>query len=1331
MTFYVEELLFFKKFDSINIILWNCVGCNRKCYKKEKGNVIHLLSKGVVNMGRWSEKKQDKRLNKILSGHYLWRMLVLILLFNTAAIGAQVTMAKKSAEEEIRRTVQNEREYVNKTLEEYRDLLYMSVNYYHTDFVTGKIFSNYIQSICQEKEFLKGMFLLQQGEGKVYFENGNSKEAEAVFSEETRKEFTNVNRLKLTYKLDQETKQGYYLMLYPYIKQDETVVAGFVLEEFPLLREISGEYLRTDTFVWELIYDNDTGMALFQGNHDFMKLGQSFFSLDIWETDKMMYESFTTMGLGKVRDEENTSYYLYVDEYDQWRLRHIYMWDMLDIGVQFVKTHSLLPIILLVVDVFLLTAGWFWHAQIYQKKKIERIKQEMSNSGIFRFMFSSKKVFFLNLNEKLEIEEVSERMIEEMCDIPIEEAIGTNLFSILYSDGLEEFIQEHQRSKEEVSSTILSFYERKNRKKEWYFVEMQNVSDITTGKEHYLMIFFEANALLVAEQVLYAIMQNTKDFMLILNEQYEVQFISDEAKRCLGITEQVVGKNVNALPMCQLDGRNLENVLSGVTRYQSFNATVHVDTQGTKKNWWATANAFVLLRETESYGILMVLKDITEYLEKTEEVARANTIKENLLFTVSHGIKTPLNALLGSADMLLTKIRTDTEDSAYLNNMKQAVKELAGMLDEVLAFTKLDSNKMELEETEFDFVKMLEGVASEAYMLLRSKQLVFYMELAPNLPKTIYADEECLKKALSNLLHIFSVVTESGYLKLCISCEEKHLNEYYLHFELQGTGTRNEREKESNFYRSAAESNASNVTYDSNNILCEFKYYICRDILELMGSTLEDGKKDQDIAYTAFDLPLRTNAQSMIVDVEEFSQNTIAILIKDAMLQKHCIEMAQALCLTITEPKEADYILTDGKEVYEEVQNRKGKQCLVLAEKNVRRNKKYEGILTKPFSIVSFARALRFEEKPDIASDLEESIKAMTGVRNVCALVVDDNSVNRMIATNMLKLLGAEVDSAEDGIQAVKKAKEKKYDVILMDHMMPNMDGVCATEEIRALEDETAPCLIFALTADLMEQVARMFEEAGANESLAKPLDLHMLKEQFLKWLPEERIVFEEELDEGTQEQQPEQEEVQHLPQIQEVIETCPEIEVEKGLSYLQGKEEQYIKVLQATVQSLEDCLRRLPVALQGSKEQRIVVHSMKGMYFGIGAESLAKKAAILESEIKNENMTFLEEHMQQFLEEAIQLKDKLFTIFRPKEEEAQEEIVLSKKDWEQYYTEAKEALYMFDLDTALERMAPLLAGSQAETKELIRQAKQKAENFEYDESLEYLEKAKEAWSIS
>ena len=289
---------------------------------------------------------------------------------------------------------------------------------------------------------------------------------------------------------------------------------------------------------------------------------------------------------------------------------------------------------------------------------------------------------------------------------------------------------------------------------------------------------------------------------------------------------------------------------------------------------------------------------------------------------------------------------------------------------------------------------------------------------------------------------------------------------------------------------------------------------------------------------------------------------------------------------------------------------------------------------------------------------------------------------------------------------------------------MPNMDGVCATKEIRNLENGS--CLIFALTADLMEQVARMFEEAGADESLAKPLDLRTLKKKLLEWLPEEHLVFEGDEEEETKEQTEQTVTTElKLPELKAVKERCPEMQIEVGLSYLQGNEEQYRKVLQATVQSLEEGLAKLPDTPNGSKDQRILVHGMKGMYFGIGAEDLAKKAADLEAAIKQENVAFVSANVTSFIQASVELKDKLQSIFATEEKESDEKLTLSKEEYEYICDEAVQALEMFDPDTAVKHLNTLISASEGESKECMKQAKKKADNFDYEEALRLLEKGR------
>lgn len=1249
---------------------------------------------------------KDRGLEKAISGHYYWRMFCVILLFTTAAIFAQMIMGNRGIQMEIEYVVKQDKKDVEQILEKYSTMLEMSREYIVG--LSEQERDRYFSVICAKNEHIDGVIYVTEEDSVVYREDGSvvrlanicTQEELILIRENTGSRFG----------FNDMTKQNYLLLS---VQEGDTKQSiGFFFQNLELLFENIGEYLCEGTLAFEVLCEKETAKHLTQlfgsaSQEDFLE-----------RIDESQYKEIVHMsGMDKVLDKLQHQFYVYVSAYENWNFVHVYFFDVTQIGQLYLKNHSTLLGMMILVGFFLMTAGGYWHEKVYHKRRLARIKQQMSNSGIFRFMFDSKKIFLMSLDENFKIENVSEKLIDDLCDMPASEAIGNNLFFILKSNRLKEFVQEYQESGEETRNTVISFYERKYKKKAWYFVEIQNVPDEVSGENRYLLTFFEANSLLMAERVLHAIMQNTKDFMLILDEQYHVSFISEEAKRRMGIRKNVVGKLLRELPACQIDGRTLEEVLSGVTRYQPFDGTVHVDMPGEEKNWWATANAFVLTRENESYGILMVLKDITEYLEKTEEVASANKVKENLLFTVSHGIKTPLNALLGSADMLLTTMKKDAAENAYLKNMKQAVKELAGMLDEVLDFTKLDSDKMVLEEQDFDFAKMLENFASEAYISAQSRGLAFYMDISADVPESIYADEQWLKKALSNLVHIFTVMTAEGYLKLHISCEERRFDEKYLHIELEGTGTRNERTKQSEFYRNGADKSGN---YNSENILCEFKYFMCRDIVRLMGSTLEDGKKGQNKSYTSFDLPLKTNAERNIVDCMELSGKSVSILMQNRDLEEHCGNVVKELQMVQTTPDKADFLLTDGAREYSEVQKRRGKRCLAITEHVATRNKHYEGMLRQPFSIRSLAEALRFEKKAD--DSLEEEAKLLKGVKHIHALVVDDNSVNLMIATNMFKLLGATTETAEDGIQAIEKVKITKYDVILMDHLMPNMDGVCATKEIRNLENGS--CLIFALTADLMEQVARMFEEAGADESLAKPLDLRTLKKKLLEWLPEEHLVFEGDEEAEVQVEEEVKEEWK-LPELKAVKERCPEIQIEVGLSYLQGNEEQYSKVLQATVQSLEDGLAKLPDAPNGSKEQRILVHGMKGMYFGIGAEELAKKAADLEAAIKQENVAFVSANVASFIQASVELKDKLQGIFATEEQDSDEKLTLSKEEYEQLCDEAMQALEMFDPDTAIKHLNTLIAASEGEGKECMKQAKKKADNFDYEEALNLLEKGR------
>jgi CheY-like chemotaxis protein len=126
---------------------------------------------------------------------------------------------------------------------------------------------------------------------------------------------------------------------------------------------------------------------------------------------------------------------------------------------------------------------------------------------------------------------------------------------------------------------------------------------------------------------------------------------------------------------------------------------------------------------------------------------------------------------------------------------------------------------------------------------------------------------------------------------------------------------------------------------------------------------------------------------------------------------------------------------------------------------------------------------------------------------NARVLVVDNNQINLMVAAGLLEQYGIYVDRAYGGRDGIEMAKSRKYDIIFMDHMMPDVDGLDATRAIRAMGGRHKSSIIVALTANAVTEARASFIEAGMNDFLSKPIIISHLQEILLKYLPPEKIV--------------------------------------------------------------------------------------------------------------------------------------------------------------------------------------------------------------------------------
>lgn len=324
-------------------------------------------------------------------------------------------------------------------------------------------------------------------------------------------------------------------------------------------------------------------------------------------------------------------------------------------------------------------------------------------------------------------------------------------------------------------------------------------------------------------------------------------------------------------------------------------------------------------------------------------------------------------------------------------------------------------------------------------------------------------------------------------------------------------------------------------------------------------------------------------------------------------------------------------------------------------------------------------------------------------------LLVDDNELNLVVAKELLKPLRMQIDTAENGLQAVKMVRGSQYDLVLMDHMMPVMDGIEAAKAIRALpEDKYQKLPIIALTANAMVDARKEFLNAGMNGFVAKPIDFARICNQLKLWLPKDlvRDVPKEEAkklladDLSDREIQPED------PQMG--------FSFEDGVKHCGSKAAlmKTIRIFYRTIDSkankIEQCLKEGLIS-----DYVIEIHALKSSALLIGAVPLSEAAKELEDYGKQGKTEVLEEKTPDVLTLYRDLKN----ILRPyaeKEEDAKKEF--SDGEWITALQQIHQCIEQFDLDGVDQIMEQL---EEYQVPECIRESMDQLRVYVADVSLE------------
>ncbi|MDR1849366.1 MAG: response regulator [Zoogloeaceae bacterium] len=636
-------------------------------------------------------------------------------------------------------------------------------------------------------------------------------------------------------------------------------------------------------------------------------------------------------------------------------------------------------------------------------------------------------------------------------------------------------------------------------------------------------------------QTFETVMATTPSYMLISNDKAASRYISASLANWLGISRRLYKQPRPLLDL--FPDADLKKVFQEIMEQNSFVEREFSATVQGKKRWFALRSSPMA---EASVARCFEWMDITPIMEAKEEAERATLAKSQFLASVSHEIRTPMNAIIGMTELMLAN-PLDQSQVARATTVRNSAMSLLGIINDILDFSKIEARKMEIDCRPFGFPSFIYDTVTMVGMRTGSSKVVLTVVISPDIPFTLIGDDLRIRQTLTNILNNAVKYTREGSINLRVWYDEIKAGEEMptsgtpdigqgfrmlkLCFSVRDTGI-GIREEDmgklfGDFQRLDSKKNR-NVTGTGLGLA------ITRQLVEMMGgrigvqSVYGKGstfswhvlcgcaeKKDEIVPTARIEDPEKI---THVLCYEPLACNAEAL---DAMLSSlkvpHTILKDEEEAMRTFAQGNYSHVLLDlslaGRAAGVIPDYVKMAVLLWNGEKN---NSGINESLERPILITTLADLLNGRTVHEHYASIiqEEGLRGRAfKTRDVCVLVVDDNQVNLIVAAGLLEQYGIHVEQADGGRAGIEMAKAKEYDIIFMDHMMPEIDGLEATHAIRALGGRHEHSIIVALTANAITEARASFIEAGMNDFLSKPIIISHLQDILLKYLPPEKIV--------------------------------------------------------------------------------------------------------------------------------------------------------------------------------------------------------------------------------
>ena len=488
---------------------------------------------------------------------------------------------------------------------------------------------------------------------------------------------------------------------------------------------------------------------------------------------------------------------------------------------------------------------------------------------------------------------------------------------------------------------------------------------------------------------------------------------------------------------------------------------------------------------------LIILRSYNRKLAIAAEVAnQANEAKSLFLSTMSHDIRTPMNAIIGMNEMIL-RDSNDKDILMYAESIRTAGNTLLGIINDILDFSKIETGKMNLIEVDYNFVSLLNDLVNMVQRKAEDKGLKFELQVDKNIPSMMHGDEIRIKQVITNILSNAVKYTKKGSILFSISYSkcENDKDSVILHVSVKDTGIGIKKE-------------------DLNKLFVAFERI--------------DELKNRNIEGTGLGMAIAQNFLKMM-------GSTVQV----------------------------ESVYGEGSNFYFDLKQK----------------------------VIKWEPVGEFESAYKHFVGEREAYTVSFVAPRARILVVDDSEVNLKVFVSLLKRTKMQIETADSGEAGIELFKKKYYDLIFLDHMMPEKDGIETLKEMKACaETPNQKTPVICLTANAISGMREMYIEAGFDDYLTKPIDTVKLENMLLEYLPENLINVPNAIQDSTSQKNDMytilviDEDAKKLRQIKEWLSSAYDVvlvkTLEQALLYLEKHEPDLILIVGASL--LEENINKL-----------------------------------------------------------------------------------------------------------------------------------------------------------